>query len=89
MWYNPVNWQRRTALVLFFIFAVTPILAVVGLMAVVFGCIYIPFMTVLYGWEGYKEGVDNMSDAIMDPVAELVYLASSIWVTHWDRLPTE
>ena len=78
-------WQRRAALLLFFILVVTPIMSVIGLMTLVFAGIYIPFMTVLYGLEGYRDGLGDISDAIMEPFAHLIYQACNIWIAPWDR----
>lgn len=86
-WYNPVDWQRRTVLVLFSTFAIAPTFLLTAFITILFACIYIPFLTVLRGWDGYQEAVNNVTDVIMDPFMDLLYLMRSIWITHWDRLP--
>ena len=86
-WHNPVDWQRRTFLVLFSLFVVWPVYLLMVAITIALACIYIPFMTIMSGWDGYQDAVDKITNVIMDPFMEIIYLEKGIWDTHWARPP--
>jgi hypothetical protein len=86
-WYNPINWQRRTVLVLFGSLTALPVFLLIAIITAVFACAYIPFMFIMYGWHGYQDAVSDLADVIMDPASDLIYLMRGIWIAPWDRSP--